>query len=441
VRDPIGDWVGELSPGCRYELGRARELPLSRAEHSYNFAFSFDVNGDEFADLFFWQRERQPSDSSPRLVMLLSEIGVGVLSYQLADCEALSVLPYGRVFVRDLNRDEVPDLVIGTSSLEGVPPRRGDTGVRAFVNSPSGFVEVLHQQWPDARELGKTTLLDVAVADLNDDGAGLQDIALGYDRVSGEALRAEVGALLFEGSAAGPAYLEPARKWSGPLPGLSDVPTANGQLAVGRVGEQNALVIGQAVREQTGVQHALLVRPQRAGGFLETSLELPEPTAPDVWHGQGPFDLWLMPFFDTNVLCAVYAGHLMVYDIEARGVGPLPVLLQQQLRAEHRIERTPGGGVVMQERLFMDLEGDGDTDFLEMISATEEHAADLVIHTSTANDRFLVSDRVLVPRYREPWGPTPFATVRGAEAGMLVRFASGEQAAGPPVFHLMGCAE
>lgn len=156
-----------LPPGTKdyprqaYELSSPMTIEGLAAPWN-ELAAAYDVNGDAISD-FLYLDETEP----PRFRLAATGSMVAPFDTYDVDCEALQLLPAGRLLLRDLDDDQVPDFVIGTPF-----------GVRAFVNEPQGVRQVLEFASPGL----KGSLINVGTSDL--DGDGRLDLVIGWDSVA-----------------------------------------------------------------------------------------------------------------------------------------------------------------------------------------------------------------------------------------------------------------
>jgi hypothetical protein len=226
--------------------------------------------------------------------------------------------------------------------------------LRAFLNLPSGFVEVLSHDWP---ELGKASLLDVAVGDFDDNGACLADIAFGYDRVlyttSDQSI--EYGALVSLMGGEWPALSHHEFNWSS-RGEREQVPVFSGKLAGGSGPGTPPLWLGAFAPSGDPTYSGLLLRWQD-GEVTEQLLQQPVAEGED-----SPFDGWVVPLWDMDDALVVVHGNVLSEILEVYDLNDL----SRGMRAEHPLLGTNGenrefGGTAEQfQRGMLDVEGDGD---------------------------------------------------------------------------------
>src|SRR5690606_3630747 len=129
---------------CAYSLSDPLSLPppasVAATASGREISFSYDVNLDGISDVFV----RSASNGSPgasseeqSFELWVSELSQGQLRYRHEPCASLDSLSAGRrFFVRDINGDQVPDLVVAMRN-----------GVQALVNTTEGWVNVLDYEW------------------------------------------------------------------------------------------------------------------------------------------------------------------------------------------------------------------------------------------------------------------------------------------------------
>jgi hypothetical protein len=158
---------------CAFTVGTPLVLPLE-ADDPSTLLFHFDVNGDGVDDLFYGNLEPSDATNTARtLVLLASRLDGDTLTFERTTCDDSTWdVSRNAYYLRDLNRDGVPDFVIGSM-----------TGISAVLNLPGARPEFLHYDWPSDPKYGEpsgATITDVAVGDF--DGDGRDDIAASYDR-------------------------------------------------------------------------------------------------------------------------------------------------------------------------------------------------------------------------------------------------------------------
>jgi hypothetical protein len=177
-----------------------------------DFAAGYDVNGDAISDFLYLDARATPA----RFRLALTNAPRDAFNTSNRDCEALQQLPPGRLLLRDLNGDDVPDFIIGTSN-----------GIRAFLNEAEGVRQVLDFTGPYTRG----ALINVGTADIDADGR--VDLVTSWDSPIAETgIDISTATVLFVQGEDG-SFVERARRTSAFLAAEGQRPFMPGYFAVG----------------------------------------------------------------------------------------------------------------------------------------------------------------------------------------------------------------
>jgi FG-GAP-like repeat len=308
---------------------------------------TYDVNGDLSSDLLYM------STQALRFHLLVTSPPPNVFDYREVDCPALASLPSGRLLLRDLDADGVPDFVIGVSG-----------GLQIFLNRPDGVEQVLDYTFPPN---SANSLLNAGVADLNGDHR--PDLVVGYDRTTSPPIIAfELGVWSFlqqpDGSFQAGQSLVTAHAGGSPDP--ASPWQVGGYLAAGRFGSDDH---GSVVMTGTNIilsSVPLGIRSQFDG------------KEPSILHApvQTPaLELFSLPKGDGHdYLLSVSVKTLDVLDLSQ----PQPQLVSSQALAfDGGISHELGGGSEQPRYFLYDIDGDGDEDFFERDPASARFALHL----------------------------------------------------------------
>ncbi len=192
--DEVGGAAGSApEPSCLYPIkglepsspveGGPRMLdvsppfPIDVAPATWGeLSATLDLNGDLVSDLIYLDREAAEASPSSRFRLAMTAPPPNVFEFWEQDCDALRALPAGRLLLRDLDGDAVPDFVVGTTY-----------GLKAFLNHEAGLEPVMDFSYPSPATqtavVNRAALLNVGAADFNGDGR--VDLVAGVDRVEG----------------------------------------------------------------------------------------------------------------------------------------------------------------------------------------------------------------------------------------------------------------
>ena len=426
-------------PDCRYALGGARTLPFTNTNGTFfDYAFSFDVNGDGVGDLFFWKIPPNASRSRYELALAVSHVDAGRLSYERVDCDALREVPWGRTVVRDVDADGVFDIVVNQNEAHGFASGEVDRFV-VLLNRPSGFVLALDHAWPEDTSISQTALLDVATGDFDDDGS--RDVAFGYDRgfqrVGSTEFELAMGATLFLGTPREP-ELHVAATLTEPYG--SGAPFTTGKLTVLPSPDGPLALVLVQTRPRSDDAQAASVKLVRYDGstFVEETTSV-EASLARLGPFEGPFEAWTLPIDEGKFAVG------LLYESEIRfhalGTPGNPTLHVQPTVRMHERNNAVGGGPETRDRFMVDVEGDGDLDFVEFAPWDASMVTTpLAIHPNSGgvafgDARLVDADINLSRGYAE----TPFASVGDAGAAIFVNDEAVDGTS--PTVQALECAE
>jgi hypothetical protein len=401
---------------CAYTSSAPVALPLEPGDGG-SLLFHYDVNGDGVDDLFFGESSVDAGATRHALVVLQSTLqpraaGQGQsLSFTRAACtDTGPAYPYRVFFLRDLNRDGVPDFVVATG-----------TTIDAWLNLDGKRRGVLHHELPNPGGAW-SALLDVLVGDFDDDGT--DDVVMGYDRNEGFVGNIETGALLFRG--------RPGR-------GTYETPTA---LAVSALGPQ---VVAGSRGVQSGYLATVPVAPRGVAVFGLTWSD------PGIvgWLSHGSsFDLVasLFPSAEqpgfARVTQAGGASALVVGSETTIGLFDLASTVPQGFLTHpasftHSYDRELGGGPRYRTYYLLDADGDGDDDLVELDRVGGHQ---LAVHPQLGSVAFGAPTRVDVGVFSIGLVESPFVPIGKMQGRLLVGDgAPDDLAASPATVRAMLC--
>jgi hypothetical protein len=321
----------------------------------HELAAALDLNGDLVSDLIYLDSGTKP----PHFSLALSAPPPDVFDFRPAVCPALEQLPPGRLFLRDLDADSVPDFVVGTTR-----------GVHAFLNHQSGLEPVLDYEFPSVELLG--SVLNVGAIDL--DGDDRVELVVGFDVLRQDAEPSiDVGVRSYPQQADGQ-FVQGELFWANSSFGGSfDHEPYAGYLAVGRFGSNKAGSVIMVSRND--------MRPVGTVGD-QTSFDGAAPVplvVPEV--DEQIFQLLSLPTRQGQAyLLAVGEGNLYVLDLSA---SPPRVVTRAPLAAPGGYSHETGGGPERPRYFLYDLDHDGDADFLE-----QQPDGPLFVHANDDNQQF-----------------------------------------------------
>lgn len=339
-----GTWLRESERDCNWTVGEPTYLPLE-ADDPGELLFQFDVNGDHVDDLIFGSHAIGTSTASGQsLVLVESKLEDGDLTYERSSCGTPWDISYRSFYARDLDRDGTPDFVIGRVN-----------GISALLNKGGERPEVLHYDWPPGSNVDAwASILDVAVGDFDADGR--DDIAVGYDRATGENdSTIETGVLLFRDRSAQGTYGAPAvlarvplyllmsfrpNDFSMPAGLLASIPRADGTNALFSV------FMMQQTSGKTGFQY----EGGEALDFLAPSANFSEPI-----FARG------LSFAGESTLAIGGTSSLALI----RPSAPFDALATLSMSFTHPSDHELGGGNRIRSVFLLDIDGDGDEDLVE----------------------------------------------------------------------------
>jgi hypothetical protein len=318
-------------------------------------AATLDLNGDLVSDLIYLDNDTTP----PHFRLALSAPPPDVFDFRPTDCPALQQLQAGRLFLRNLDADSVPDFVVGTTR-----------GVHAFLNHEAGLEPVLDYEFPSVELLG--SVLNVGAIDL--DGDDRVELVVGFDVLRQDAEPSiDVGVRSYPQQADGH-FVQGELFWANSSfgGGFNHEPYA-GYLAVGRFGKNEAGSVIMVSLDDT-----------RAVGTVgdQTSFDGSAPVplvVPEV--DEQIFQLLSLPTLRGQAyLLAVGEGHFYVLDLST---SPPRLVTRAPLAAPGGYSHEIGGGPERPRYFLYDLDHDGDADFLE-----QQPGGPLFVHANDANQQF-----------------------------------------------------
>jgi hypothetical protein len=317
-------------------------------------AATLDLNGDLVSDLIYLDSGTTP----PRFRLAMSAPPPNVFDFRPHDCPALEELPAGRLFLRDLNADSVPDLVVGT--------RRG---VHAFLNHPSGLERVLRYEFPSPGVLG--SVINVGAVDL--DGDERVELIVGFDVLREDAgLTIDVGVRSYPQQADGQ-FVQGPYFWANSSAAGFELESYAGYFAVGRFGSEKA-------------SRAILVslndaRPLGTVGDQTTFDGTPPVPLVQPEVDEHIFQLLSLPTRGGySYLLAIGETNLYLLDLS---VSPPRLVTRSPLGAPGGYSHELGAGPERPRYFLYDLDLDGDADFLE-----QAPGGPLFVHDNTDNQQF-----------------------------------------------------
>jgi VCBS repeat protein len=378
---------------CAYTASDPVTLPLVPGDGG-DLLFHFDVNGDAIDDLFFGHLF-STEIPSPSLVVLESTLSGGALSFTRVACEDTgSVVPHGAFFLRDLNRDGVPDFIA----------QSGRT-VDAWLNLPGSPRSVLHYTFP-TNTSGWGAVLDVVVGDF--DGDETDDVAMGFDyngAATSSVLGIEMGTMLFRGR---------------PGLGTYEAPTIIAQSPIGP--DYSASVM------QSGYIAGVPLASGGAGliGLTWYATESPGwlfGAHTDEWlhaahlPGREPAFVQYVAMGATGALVIGGTNEVAVYRL---ATDQLSLLKAQTTAFRHSIDRELGGGPRFRSMYLLDVEGDGVDDLIEYQRNPDPgRPPQLAIHTRIAETAGAAPVVVDLADFYSDLVESPFVAV-GAMKGRLI---------------------
>lgn len=348
-------------PASRFQLNDPRPLP-SQAEGWRGLAAAYDVNGDAIDDLVF----HEAMGTGERFRLLVSN--VTELPIAVRDCPTLEALPTGRLFLRDLNGDEVPDFVIATR-----------TGLEVFHNLERGFEPVFSFDWPDS----VWSVLELGSGDF--DGDGRVDFAAGYDRWSEPT--GALGIMAFLQTTTG--SFEEGRSWEGTFgANLGELPPLpSGDLAVGRFTGGPAFELFAPPLLSPESADPSHLGDLHAGATLDLVEELLFPAQRDP--SLPALRSFVHPGSDDDprdVLAVVTERTIELFQISAGSAAGDSVTAFDTVFEHRAVTHELGGGSELPRQWFIDLDRSGDPpDAIEM---SFEPPWQLAIHSRYDFGRF-----------------------------------------------------
>jgi hypothetical protein len=269
------------------------------------------------------------------------------------DCEALRELPGGRLILRDLNGDQVPDFVIGT-----------ETGIGVFLNEPDGVRQMLDFGGPYRRG----ALINVGTADFNGDGR--VDLVASWDSpVAESGIDISVMTVLFVQSADG-ALTEQGRRTSDIIAAAPEGPFIPGYFAVGKFDDGVSAILRRWVP-----QHERRFALQTRFGSEDRELLLPDEVEDEIDF------VFTLNASGNDRLLAVGRDAAYVLTFEGNA---LDLVTQVALAFPgFHVSHEGGGGPERPSMFTYDIDRDGDLDFLE----TNVERTQLALHLNFGNQQ------------------------------------------------------
>jgi hypothetical protein len=317
-------------------------------------AATLDLNGDLVSDLIYLDNGPTP----PRFRLAMSAPPPDVFDFRPSTCAALEQLPPGRLFLRDLDDDSVPDLVVGTTR-----------GVHAFLNHPSGLERVLRYEFPTPGVHG--SVINVGAVDL--DGDDRVELVVGFDVLREDAgLSIDVGVRSYPQQADGQ-FLQGALFWANSSAAGFERESYAGYFAVGRFGSEkdsSAILVSLDDARPAGT----VGDQTNFDGTPPVPLVLPE-------VDEHIFQLLSVPTRGGySYLLAVGETNLYLLDLS---VSPPRLVTRASLGAPGGYSHELGAGPERPRYFLYDLDHDGDADFLE-----QAPGGPLFVHDNTNNQQF-----------------------------------------------------
>jgi hypothetical protein len=378
-----------FEPGCVFGLGAVVDLPLL-PEDLDNVLFHYDVNGDGVEDLFIGGRDGGEQQS---IRSYLSRADGGDVSFSAGVCELTLGAPVRSVFVRHLNADMIPDLVVGTQF-----------GILVLLNLPDGLRGVGSLDFGDAADTS-VALLDVAVG--NWGTPGLRDVFVGFDAALGEGINLRMGVARFQAR-------DGETEYTASTPLTTDI------LEPHEFGIESGYITGLPRADRTDMFSVLLERPGSLGWLWDEQGTTIVPTPPGV--SENTSLARTARIGDTAALALGTDQDIAFYALPERPSDSPPAHLTTALMVFPAAGREFGGGARQHNRYLIDLDADGDDDIVELGSLGGGAPFELVFHEQTnqgfepqaplqtAPGRFATED--------------PFLTVNGRRGRIFVRAAS-----------------
>jgi hypothetical protein len=318
---------------------------------------TLDLDGDLVSDLIYLDVGND--ERAPRFRLAISGTPPDVFDFSETDCPALRDLPAGRLLLRDLDADAVPDFVVGTTY-----------GIKAFLNHEAGLEQVLDFSFPAPTQ--RAQLINLGAVDLNGDGR--VDLVAGFDRLESEQeVKFDVGVQSFLQQSDG--HFAAGVTFSGSAgsgDGLIGDPYL-GYLAVGRFGRDTR---GSSVLVWKGDP----TDTQRLGD--QTSFDGSAPTPLVVPKLDEPiFQVFSLRTPDGHAkLLATGQKSFYVVDLSQ---SPPAILSKYALEFDGGFSHELGGGGESPRYFLYDYDHDGDADFFERSGDGQ-----LAFHANHANASF-----------------------------------------------------
>jgi hypothetical protein len=366
---------------CSYSLTSSIEVPLDGGD--VRLLFHYDVNGDGVDELFV---EDSSGQAPPTLTIVASKLDAdGTLSFEPTGC-ALDLPVSDSYFVRDIDGDGAPDLVIGKPN-----------GVLVLMNRATGPEVTIDYDF-DGGSGAQASLMDAAVVDIDKDAK--PDVVVGFDRSPDGLKNNETGVLVFWGAASAASPHGPGT--------LADTTwtTSSGM-------PPSSIELGYVTAFNNG-HEAVGVNTTSAWDYGGRAQVVSLATPPNIVQ-RLVMDGREWVFIGMQ---SVAAG----YDPTGSQGDSLSLIFLTSF--EHELERGFGGGRRHYSTFLFDLDGDGDDDLVETNiddpSATLG-AVKLAIHAGDAAAGPSANAQVLVPPERiDPLTELPFLALGVARGRLLV---------------------